>query len=976
LVAKNLAYDFSFKKQKGPGSGDWTCVGLTEKIYESSGISNPGNISALEYNPDYYALDITPDGFDNRSFINDEGDCFSKTLEFSKIEKQRDLRLPLPEIVGFNAGLEYQGERYIFLPYTQFLQNSLQNETIDINLKTFFDDEKVRGKIPKNTLLLRWSLINNPISSLKIIASATGKAISNLSSKMFGSSSEAIVLGGDSESESISLSKKEIAQNNQAHLPLIEINSAIDSDKTNPVKETKITTATKSSSGNSLIANPEVVISTTVLNDRKPEILAKNIESDINITKAPSNKINNKTATNITTSTAKLVSSIVNSKPVRNSETVPKNISPGISKIIAGTKPVPKASASKSSDSNQNTSSSFQAPQAIISKIYSTENNDFVELYNPTDYDFDLAEASFRLEKAKTAADPSLMIRIGNLSDGTYPGGTIIKAKGYYLIVRDEANDFYKSKADAIATRNEFSWTASAYIIYLGKGSISSPNDEDIMDAVGFGEATYFRGLAPAPKIEDNYILNRISEYGDNSRDFNLIVSNDPGIVWDEELVLDDSDYSTDTGNSQIDDNPLGLFIEPEPLVSAGINTLWHFSECYGQEVFSPGKFDCSVAIGDRLPKFNGSLKTQLNLNQSSLSFYYRNYPEINKEPNLTLKLTNNEGQNINLLLDVSMLQIEGLPNTAWRYYPSSLFPDDSWHNFTLVVNQELGYWSVYIDGQEAIKQNFSQTLPNNFTAVEVSGSSPFVFIDELVFWGRSLDPLEITANSSANVPFSPLNQRVPQRAPELKYFWDFNEGYELVNEGGGIKAKDEISGLELNLPESPWVWRSPENTGIVNTWGKNIAVDLPETLVSKDMSLAFWWRSELEPNEGRSIITLSGAGGERLALSPDNYRRGFFFNGNYGIFSEGYDNNFPHDTKWHHLALTFDSYLYKLNFFVDGEEKNSIPFVWVKDGEEPNHLEIRSELNSIELDDLSIWEGALRPFQVKDIYEQSRIVQ
>ena len=72
LVGKKLGYDFDFKKQKGPGNGDWTCVGLVEKVYESAGISNPNNLKHLEYNPNFYAVDITPDGFDNQSVINAE----------------------------------------------------------------------------------------------------------------------------------------------------------------------------------------------------------------------------------------------------------------------------------------------------------------------------------------------------------------------------------------------------------------------------------------------------------------------------------------------------------------------------------------------------------------------------------------------------------------------------------------------------------------------------------------------------------------------------------------------------------------------------------------------------------------------------------------------------------------------------------------------------------------------------------------
>ncbi len=961
LVGKKLGYDFDFKIQKGPGDGDWTCVGLTEKVYESANVSNPNNLGSLEYDPSYYAIDITPDGFDNRSFVGNEGDCFSRSVEFSKIAARRELRLPLPEIVGFNAGLEYAGERYFFLPYTQFVQSSLRDEIVDINLKTFFDDERIRGKVPTNSLILRWSLINNPISSFKIIASEIGGALISLKEKIFGAAdSEAIVLNDNvMDGNNQPLANLEITDNVN-HFPLININTAADSgiSTEEPLSNDVGVTDLKVGGINmSYNANTESEIN----QDNKEALNAKVATASISLAEV---------IPELSSSTAKIIaaakissSSAVNNQALGTSN----NLSSGVSKIVAGVK---LATNNTGNQASVETPSSYK-PLALISKIYSTDNNDFVELYNPTDYDFDLAEAGFRLERAKTAADPSLIMRIGNASDGLYPGGTVIKAKGYYLIVRDDANSFYKNMADAVASRTEFSWTASGYTVYLGKGAISSSADEDIIDAVGFGAATYFRGSAPAPKIEDNYVLNRIYEYHDNSKDFNLIVSNDPGISWDE----GDSDQGNNSGNgSNQNSDSLGLFVASAPLVSEGITNLWHFSECYGEQIFSVGKFDCALTVGENLPKFKISLNPETNLNQFSLNFHYRGAKVGLISPELRLKLSNPDGQLLDLLLSEGMLQIEGLPNSDWRYSLPSMFASDSWHHFSLTINQASGYWAVNIDGQEIIREELAQTLANNFSNLEISGSAGGTLIDELAFWNRSLESSEIAVNSLANAPFSPVTARVNQVAPVLKYFWDFNEGYELVNEGGGLEAIDEIAGLKLKLPENSFVWRTADNTGIINTWGKDIAVNLPTALDSKDLSLAFWWRSQLEPNEGRSVISLSKSGNEKIGLVPDPFRHAFFFNNNYGIFSEGYDVDIPHDAKWHHLALTFDSYRYQLKFFVDGQEKRSLPYFWIKEGDAPNRLEIRNELNSIELDDLSLWEGALRPTQIENIYNQTKI--
>ncbi len=140
-------------------------------------------------------------------------------------------------------------------------------------------------------------------------------------------------------------------------------------------------------------------------------------------------------------------------------------------------------------------------------------SDDWIELYNPTSEDIDLAAEGYRIERARTAADPSIVMRIGDTSDGSYPGGTVIPAYGYYLIVRDDANEDLLAKADAIGTRSEFTWTGHGYTLYLGDGPISSPVDENIVDFVGFGsDAVYYEGSAPAPAIPEGGVIERKSD--------------------------------------------------------------------------------------------------------------------------------------------------------------------------------------------------------------------------------------------------------------------------------------------------------------------------------------------------------------------------------------------------------------------------------------------------------------------------------
>jgi hypothetical protein len=144
LVKEKLAYDIDFGEQKGPGSGQFTCVGLTEKIYESLNFGKEiSSLDQLEYSRDDYYIDITPDGNDNLNIHNKKfGDVFSDEREFSTIAKRSD---PIG-LAGNGLGRIVGDENYFFFPYTQFLQPTLREVDVDPeSLSSRFDDEKIRG---------------------------------------------------------------------------------------------------------------------------------------------------------------------------------------------------------------------------------------------------------------------------------------------------------------------------------------------------------------------------------------------------------------------------------------------------------------------------------------------------------------------------------------------------------------------------------------------------------------------------------------------------------------------------------------------------------------------------------------------------------------------------------------------------------------------------------------------------------------
>ena len=85
LAQENEGFDFTYHKQKGPQPGDWTPAGFVEKIFESAAASQLAyhQQSVGEY--PYYSVNITPDGYDDLSIVNKQGDVFSTGVEFSRI---------------------------------------------------------------------------------------------------------------------------------------------------------------------------------------------------------------------------------------------------------------------------------------------------------------------------------------------------------------------------------------------------------------------------------------------------------------------------------------------------------------------------------------------------------------------------------------------------------------------------------------------------------------------------------------------------------------------------------------------------------------------------------------------------------------------------------------------------------------------------------------------------------------------------
>jgi len=965
LIAKNLAesdleYDFDFKKQKGPDSGEWTCVGVVEKIYESANISNPSNLKSLEYDSRYYAIDITPDGFDDESVFNEESDCFSEDYEFSKIAKRNTIA-PAPEIFGYNAGLEYRGDRYIFFPYTQFLQDSLEDVEVDIEIASHFIEEDVRGSAPKLGLILKWSLVNNPISSIKNIARNIQESIGSIKQSFLANNKDKSVdLLDDKLVNNTKSKKKSSAENNKVK-------------KSEPAKArvlvSKNIKTDKKEVENNINEKIEVKESVVDLNEvlkiefHKDDIKIENEEEVVEALEVEIEEedvviaLESEYQQNISINKNEEVNQIDGDGQVSSggssgagSQVVVDTVQEVEEPVVDSSEVPTETPVEISAEEEPEVVEENYPKLALINRVYATDNNDWIELYNPTDHDFDLAEVGYRLEKSKTAEDPSLMMRIGNTEDGSYPGGTIIPSKGYYMIVRDDADLKYQAEADAIASRSEFGWFDSGYAIYLGTGAISSSVDVDIVDALGFGDdATYFAGESPAPAITDYYILERVEDSSNNGLDYQLVAGEDLPVEQppEDEVPVD----TPIIGVASTTADSLGI-------KSDGLKYLQHLDECYGDGKWLVGKWGCAKQNGGADESIIQSLGDGINANNISISFRYR---KLKDRPKIIIDLIN-DNEEMGILLDGGMIQIDNFPNFH-GIVRTDLAITESWDQFTLVVDRDNLYWTIYINGEEKSGGEFDKNL-SVFDSFKISGEARLFLVDELAIWDRSLSAEEVSFIYNIDLPFYPLTPQRSQLPAELLYSWDFSEGE-------GSVARDSINNLELPMPENFWIDAGDILGGaMINKYDTDTSIELPEKIDSKDLAISFWWRNSAYPKESRTKVSLRSNEKDRLALVPDYYKPSYWFNDVYGSFTEVSGASVPYDDNWHHLVVSYNSKDYMIRLYVDGEKKRQLPYVWIKDGDEATSLKINQHSNNSEIDNLQIWQGVVDDEKVKEIYE------
>ncbi len=436
-------------------------------------------------------------------------------------------------------------------------------------------------------------------------------------------------------------------------------------------------------------------------------------------------------------------------------------------------------------------------------------------------------------------------------------------------------------------------------------------------------------------------------------------------------------------------DNSRDFFVKTIPAPQAGANSaeprsaadnllhLWHFDECEGgyaydsvggqtirQKTFwTPGRWGCASRQSWQ-PEYAivETFSQPISGNQVSLSYYWRNY------------LYPEEGRGHVYLLDSSGKIMIGIAPSRYhitlycgiRVHRTNYFDvepdgtktimpnDNNWHQIFLSYDQNGLFF--YVDGEFYHSLHDCGNL-NDIASLKIAGENFPVERDELAIWNRAFGAEEIVEIYSAQRPFNPYQERKSQTAPELAHRWSFTEGE-------GATAADSI-GLTA-LPMNGWWEDGKTGGGLGHTWGANrdIYAEFDRPIASRDLSLDFWYRNTAHPDEGRGRIVLKNARNEKIfGLMPSIYT-GYYYFDNSSIYLGSILFN---DKLWHHYAIVYDSYRYKFFVYLDGQEIYQKPAVWLNSP--LTSLEIVGENWSYTFDEISIWQGALTPVQVRNIY-------
>jgi len=611
------------------------------------------------------------------------------------------------------------------------------------------------------------------------------------------------------------------------------------------------------------------------------------------------------------------------------------------------------------------------ADYLVISEINLGSNDlEWVELYNPTEEKIDLSIKEIYLtyfsslknwnEPYKPTVDKRKLT--GN-----------IQAKGFYLIKIDgegslSSYDYDWGYLGNANTLNDLNGSVAIFS-FDPEAKTLEEAEEGKIDGVGWGNINYVK--------EGDSILNVNTGVSIERK----AVSTSTAETMSTDGVHNKLGNSYDSDNNNNDfiiksiSNPqtLSSSREPRSQISEGLVNLWHFDECKDatssdsigfanfnnkDNKWEVGKWGCSIKQYVNYESVSTTFINNLDLNNFTISFYYK-FPYDNSRP--YFRFFNDSGDQLKMLFYPYYMEVWGLPHIiSWRYGDIEWPYGNNWHQASLVINNDMNYWILYLDGDEFYRESMDYDM-FNVDSFEINGDNNYNLIDEMGIWNRALGDEEIKDIFNKDLPLSPNTERDPQEVAQKINYWSFDEGF-------GTTTYDIIGNNDLEINNFLWEVNGYASSSIWQTYHSQYKINkyLNTEINYQDLSIDFWWKNGSSPNEGRgSIVFKSDSDKKMFGITPTYIDTYYYHNGD-AFFAGG---SIPNDSEWHHLALVYDSYLYQSSFYVDGIEKATSSLIWFK--EPITKLEIYGENYKQEIDEITFWKGALSSAQVLDIYNQ-----
>jgi hypothetical protein len=432
----------------------------------------------------------------------------------------------------------------------------------------------------------------------------------------------------------------------------------------------------------------------------------------------------------------------------------------------------------------------------------------------------------------------------------------------------------------------------------------------------------------------------------------------------------------------------------PVAIVTTNLTTnlehLWHFDDCEGATVvdmqggdtlamggsyWTVGKFGCGLRHNIPVSGNYSTATFASSINSSSytLSYYWRSTDCWNDHTRSGCYSMTGIYYDHTFLKDASnniMVGTQYSSKGTATFYCNGLTTtstdvpaDANWHLVTLSCSPTA--MNYYYDGvlKKQVLGNYSPAQP--ITKIEIANEDwNDEEIDEMGIWTRALGASEISDYYVSNTYLLPFTARLAQTPATKVHFWNFNEG-------AGIVATDNIGGDNLDIAGSSlWV---PGHLGVDSgmeysgplTTNKTFAIPIN----SKDLSLGFWMRynaGEWYSTSGIKVTLKNASNVDILSINGSYYMDSTCFLPDIIYKSTATNKLGP---AWHYYTLVYDSYAYKIYYYVDGVQTRNISMPWFRGV--AVSMVIQGLAANYDLDDISVWQGALTPAEVLTAYGQ-----